>query len=42
MKTSWSDRFAMLIAAFGTIFLPCVLVLGLFALMVFWFIGFFN
>ncbi len=42
MKTSWSDRFAMLIAAFGTIFLPCLAVLGLFALVAFWFIGTFH
>ena len=38
-KVGWKDKFAMLIAAFFTIMLPCVAVLLGFAGLVMWIIG---
>ena len=38
-KVGWKDKFAMLIAAFFTIMLPCVAVLLGFAGLIMWIIG---
>ena len=38
-KVGWKDKFAMLIAAFFTIMLPCVAVLLGFAALILWIIG---
>lgn len=38
-KVGWKDKFAMLIAAFFTIMLPCVAVLLGFAALIMWIIG---
>ena len=38
-KVGWKDKFAMLIAAFFTIMLPCVAVLLGFAALILWIVG---
>ena len=38
-KVGWKDKFAMLIAAFFTIMLPCVAVLLGFAAVILWILG---
>ena len=38
-QVGWKDKFAMLIAAFFTIMLPCVAVLLGFAALIMWIIG---
>ena len=38
-KVGWKDKFAMLIAAFFTIMLPCVAVLLGFATLILWIVG---
>ena len=38
-KVGWKDKFAMLIAAFFTIMLPCVAVLLGFAALIMWIVG---
>ena len=38
-KVTWKDRFAMAVAAFITILLPCTLILVALALLALWLVG---